>query len=234
MSEKRVRLACIASGSGTDFNSIATAWKNGWIPEVEEVVLISTKEGAGCLEKADKLGIKTHIILPVNKELPLVDLDNEGSEILKWADLVFLVGCIVRIPVPLIRACAPTRHVAIYNIHPAEPHEHGGQGMYGLAVHEHVLSQIRDQIRRGMKSDEDRFYTYPTVHEVIEEYDQGNPLLQGSVKISNNIITELIQGEGKNIKDLAEKLQKHVLPYEWQMLPCAVRMAAKKILDERS
>jgi folate-dependent phosphoribosylglycinamide formyltransferase PurN len=69
MSDK-VRLACIASGSGTDFESIAKAWKAGCIPEVSEVVLISTKKDAGCLDKADKLGIKTHIILPVKKKLP--------------------------------------------------------------------------------------------------------------------------------------------------------------------
>jgi len=232
MEDKKVRLACIASGSGTDFESIAKAWKDGWIPEVEEIVLISTKEGVGCLEKADKLGIKTHVIVPVNKELPLVSPENDATEILKRIDLIFLVGCIVRIPILLIRRYPMTRHLSIYNIHPADPHEHGGQDMYGLAVHEHVLNQILDQIKRGMKTDSDRFYTYPTVHEVTPEYDKGNPLLRGCVEISSDIITELVHGGGMNLEDLSERLQKHVLPYEWQILPTAVRMAAKKISEE--
>jgi len=231
MSEKKVRLACIASGSGTDFNSIAQAWKAGWIPEVDEVILFSTKEGAGCLEKADKLGIKTHVIVPVNKELPLVSPDNEASEILREIDLIFLVGCIVRIPILSIRRFPMTRHLAIYNIHPADPKKHGGQGMFGLAVHEHVLNQILDQIKRGMITDSDRFYTYPTVHEVTPEYDKGNHLLRGCVEIPQNIIDQLIHGGGMNLEELAEQLQKHVLPYEWQILPCAVRMAARKILE---
>jgi len=231
MEEKKVRLACIASGSGTDFESIAKAWKAGWIPEVDDVILFSTKEGAGCLEKANKLGIKTHVIIPVNKELPLVNPDNAAAEILRGIDLIFLVGCIVRIPILLIRRYPMTRHLSIYNIHPADPHEHGGQGMYGLAVHEHVLSQIRDQIMRGMKSEEDKFYTYPTVHEVTEEYDKGNPLLRGCVEIPKDIMSQVVHGGGTNLKDVAEQLQKHVLPYEWLMLPTAVRLAARKILE---
>ena len=228
MAEKKVRLACIASGSGTDFFSIAQAWKNGWIPEVEEVVLISTKKGAGCLEKAGVLGIKNMVVEPRDKALPESPL-NDALKKLGGVDFIFLVGCVFRISM----ASYPFNSMPIYNIHPADPHEHGGQGMYGLVVHEHVLTQILDQIKRGWKTNDDKFYTYPTVHEVSEEYDQGSPLLQGHVEIPWPIIEDLIKKE-ITLKQAAEDLQKHVLPYEWQILPPAVRMAAKKILDERS
>jgi len=221
MTEKKVRLACIASGSGTDFESIAKAWKAGWIPEVEEVVLISTKEGAGCLEKADKLGIKHEIVKPTEKWLIESELKDALIK-LDGASLIFLVGCIFKVDFGL----------PMYNIHPADPHDHGGQGMYGLAVHEHVLNQIYDRVRRGWRSDGNKYYTYPTVHEVTPEYDKGNPLLRGCVEIPWSIITELIHGGGMNLKGLAERLQKYVLPYEWMLLPTAVRMAARKILEE--
>jgi len=42
--KKGVNLALVASGSGTDADSIMAAWKSGKIPEVEEIILISTVE----------------------------------------------------------------------------------------------------------------------------------------------------------------------------------------------
>jgi folate-dependent phosphoribosylglycinamide formyltransferase PurN len=223
MAEKKVRLACIASGSGTDFKSIADAWKAGWIPEVSEVVLISTKEDAGCLAKADALGIRHKVVRPGKKRISEAALKEALSE-LGGVDLIFLVGCIVWVP---------NIGIPIYNIHPADPCEHGGQNMYGLEVHVHVLRQIVDEIKREWKRIEsDRFYTYPTVHEASAGYDQGQPLLRAPVEIPQQIIGGLMS-EGLSFKEAAEALQKHVLPYEWLMLPLAVRMAAKKIIDHR-
>jgi len=216
----KVRLACIASGSGTDFNSIAKAWKDGCIPEVSEVVLISTKEGVGCIDKAVNLGISFKIIKPFNKALPTDQLVAAGVE-LGGVDLIFLVGCIVKVP---------DVGIPMYNIHPADPHEHGGKYMYGLEVHIHVLRQIVDQIKRGWKKAQDRFFTYPTVHEAAREFDQGQILLQAHVEIPERIVRELMEGT-LTFEEAASALQKYVLPYEWQILPCAVRLAARKILD---
>lgn len=221
MAEKGVRLACIASGSGTDFNSIATAWKNGWLPEIAEMVLINTKEGAGCVEKAEKLGIKSKIVSPVKYRLPSEAITETLAEF-GGVDLIFLVGCIVWVP---------NIGIPMYNIHPANTHDHGGAGMYGLEVHVHVLLQIIDQIKRGWKRIEsDRFYTYPTVHEASTGYDRGTVLLQAGIEVPHKIISGIIDGS-LSFKEAAEKLQKYVLPFEWQMLPCAVRLAARKILE---
>jgi hypothetical protein len=35
------------------------------------------------------------------------------------------------------------------------------------------------------------------------------------------------------LKEAADKLQKHVLEYEWIFLPAGVRAAARKIIDEK-
>lgn len=223
---RKLRLVCIASGSGTDFESIAAAWKAGGMPEISEVVLISTKEGAGCLEKAAALGIKSRVVTPMadDKEKFLLDDDLVKAYIaLGGAHLTFLVGCIVKVPY--------TGH-PLCNIHPADPHEHGGKGMYGLEVHIHVLRQIIDQIKRGWKKAQDRFFTYPTIHEAAPEFDQGQILLQAHVEIPGHIISELMQGT-LTVEEAAKALQAQVLPYEWMMLPCAVRLAARKILEAK-
>jgi len=225
MVERKLRLACIASGSGTDFESIAKAWQAGMIPEVSEIVLISTKKGAGCIEKAKSLGVKFVVYQPVKSCLSKADLcyleKDFGSEV----DLIFLVGCVVKVS---------DVGIPMYNIHPADPIKHGGQGMYGLAVHLHVLNEIKDLVGRGMAKATDRFFTTPTVHEAVAEYDQGKELLRAQVEIPSDLVQFWVAGTCQcSDEDMAKKLQQIVLPFEWMMLPCAVRLAAKKILDQQ-
>ncbi|MDD3711006.1 MAG: formyltransferase family protein [Patescibacteria group bacterium] len=217
----KVTTVLIASGSGTDANAIMEAYRKGFIPEISLKKLISTKKGAGCLERAKRFRIETLVVdreylggYGFNKVL-FSELQNVGCE------LIFLVGCVVKIPTML--------DVSIYNIHPADIEKFGGKGMYGLAVHEKVLSEVLDLISRGKKSPDDRFFTYPTVHEAVSEYDSGAPLLVGSVEIPRSIIKDLLVGR-IDLQSAAQRLQDVVLPYEWMMLPTAVKIAANKIL----
>ena len=214
--EKQARLACIASGSGTDFYAIATAWERGEIPEVSDIFLLSTNKEAGCIEKSKALSIPCTII-DHKDALGVHDWNRKINNFLveNKIDLTFLVGCIHFID--------PDDHM--YNIHPADPHKHGGKGMYGLKVHEHVLAEILDEINRGMKVVDDQFYTLPTVHAVIKEYDRGRALLQAHVPIPISLVKALYQKE-ITLTQAAEELQKVVLPIEWKMLPAAVRIAA--------
>ena len=145
----KVRLVLVASGSGTDANSIIAAWRNGFLPEVEIVGLISTKYKAKCLEKAENHKVDGfvadyffHSKVQLNKFERLNHFNLRVSEILMAlkTDLVFLVGC--------VHLVFPIRGIAMYNIHPADPAKHGGNTMYGLDVHRHVLREIRDQLER--------------------------------------------------------------------------------------
>ncbi len=120
----------------------------------------------------------------------------------------------------------------MYNIHPADPYRHGGDHMYGLAVHEHVLEEIRDRLYRGRQELSRPCYTYPTVHEAVWEYDGGDLLLRQAVRIPPQLIHDYYYGL-ISLQEAAQALQKVVLPYEWLMLPAAVRMAARRILEER-
>jgi folate-dependent phosphoribosylglycinamide formyltransferase PurN len=221
----KINLALIASGSGTDADSIMTAWENECIPEINPPLLISTKKGVGCLEKARSRGLHSEVV--EYKEYSSSDHFNTACfSILKAAftDLIFLVGCIHKV--------YPVEGMAMYNIHPADPARHGGDKMYGLAVHQHVLEEVKDLIYRGKKKVSDHFYSFPTVHEVTLDYDGGDMLLRQAVLIPDTLIKNYSQGL-IDPKQAAKVLQEVVLPYEWLMLPAAVRMAARRILEKR-
>lgn len=226
--QPQVNLMLIASGGGTDANAIMSARKNGWLPEIGGIILVSTHVGAGCLEKATLCDVQSFTVVPPS--IPLRDGQHklafaaEISVLVKEYNigLIFCVGC--RIVLPLI-GCTP-----MYNIHPADPVAHGGNQMHSLAVHEHVLMAAVDEIKRGKKTlDLDDIFTYPTVHEVTVVPDDGASLLQGAVVVPAELLRKLMQGKC-SLRDAADELQQLVLPYEWMMLPTAVRMAAHRIL----
>lgn len=218
---KKVKTALIASGSGTDAYAIMTAYNNGEIPNIDLRLLISTKTGAGCLEKAKECGIRALTIS--RKELGAYGFNHEitHSLINEGIRMVFLVGCIVKIQI--------IKEIFFYNIHPADIINCGGIGMYGLEPHKKVLSNIADLIHRGRKTIANKFYTQPTIHEITDEYDSGNYFLKLNVEIPSRIVVEFMKNE--KLEESASELQKYVLRYEWLMLPQAVKMAAAKIID---
>lgn len=96
----------------------------------------------------------------------------------------------------------------IINIHPSLIPSFCGKGYYGLKVHEEAL-------KRGVK------VTGATVHIVNEIPDGGRILLQKAVSVH----------EG----DDAETLQHRVMEEaEWVLLPQALEMVSKEVLDRRS
>ncbi|MFZ1720445.1 MAG: formyltransferase family protein [Candidatus Moraniibacteriota bacterium] len=217
----------IASGSGTDATAIMRAWKLGAIPEVGKIVLLSTREGAGCLTKAAENGAESFTIIPGSSPLnpsDAIEFQRKLSRLCRAHDigLIFLVGCVVVLP--LIEG------IPMFNIHPACPLLHGGKKMYGLRVHEHVLLFHLDEIERGKKAlpSGDRFFTHPTVHEVTEKPDDGEFLLQGCVEIPKELLWDIQSGDIL-LTEGAMRLQKLVLPHEWMMLPAAVGMAIARI-----
>ncbi len=225
--KKIINLALVASGGGTGANAIMEAWVDGKIPGVNIEFLISTNGCAGCIEKARKHKVKSFVV-NYEKNNPEKFNQKVKNFMKTWEiDLIFLVGCIVKMP--LIEG------IPCYNIHPADPQLFGGEGMYGLAPHIKFLQALKKDID---DDDLERLpewepYTRPTIHRIIEEYDKGPELLSLKVKIPKDIIDDLtnIRADDKDgMKKLAERLQQHVSPHEWRLLPIAVRMAARKLV----
>lgn len=221
MSEK-VRTVLIASGSGTDANSVMVAKP----PLAEIICLLSTVEGAGCLEKAKENDIPTHVIARSGKTGEAFEREVELWLTRVDAELIFLLGCKHHIP--------QVHNVTMYNIHPAHPQKHGGRHMYGLEPHKHVLRGIRDKIWREMKVSTDQFRTRAVIHEAIEGMDKGEPLVEIHVDIPRYVIEMALDEEdGEALEKAAEELQQIVLPYEWIILPAAVQAACHKIIQEK-
>ena len=91
----------------------------------------------------------------------------------------------------------------ILNIHPALLPKFGGQGMYGMRVHEAVLAAGEQE-------------SGATVHLVDEEYDHGRVLAQEKVPVK--------------AEDTPETLQKRVLAVEHRLYAATLaRIAAGEI-----
>lgn len=217
----KIKTVLIASGSGTDAESIMKAYRNDSIKYAEIIALISTKENAGCLEKAKAYNVPSETIAYKKVPRAFSQLMLETLWGLE-ARLVFLVGCIHKIPV--------SNNFAMYNIHPADTVKYGGKRMYGLTVHEHVLEGVAHAIQCGQNPDS-VFYTTPTIHRVTEEYDRGAAFLTANIRIPKNIVDEFISHK-ITLTAAAQMLQAYVLPFEWLMLPAAVDLAAQQILRE--
>ncbi len=229
-----INLMLIASGSGTGANAIMQAHAAGQIPEIGNIVLVSTKTGAGCLERARALHYPCAVVEPRTNPLDSVTdrrwFLNDLSRAVKDHDceLAFLVGCTVVLPYESPAAFCVWR-IPIYNIHPAHIEKHGGKGMHDMRVHEHVLEEAIDLILRGKQNlKTDRFFTHPTVHEVTARPDDGPPLLTVAVEIPRALLQSVLD-ETLDLRAAALKLRDIVLPYEWLMLPAAVRMASMRL-----
>jgi phosphoribosylglycinamide formyltransferase-1 len=220
-----IKAGIIASGSGTDANAVMSAYNIGFIPELTDLRLISTKAGAGCLTKAENQKIN-RVVIECRKKEEVPDFNRRLHQYIKENNikLIILAGCVWEL--------YPVEGVLMINIHPADTQKHGGRHMYGLKVHERVLSDIMDIIYREIKNPEDDFETCVTIHEVGFPIDQGSIILKAHVKIPRDLVIGLHKGS-LSLKDASEILQKHILEYEWILLPAGVRAAARKIMDER-
>ncbi|MBQ3000278.1 MAG: phosphoribosylglycinamide formyltransferase [Oscillospiraceae bacterium] len=189
------RIAVLVSGGGTNLQALIDAQDRGELGGGQIVAVISSKEGAYALTRAENAGIPGYV-------LPRKSFDSSRAmtialvKMLKdlQIDLVVLAGCMIIFTEELVEAYPN----AIINVHPALIPSFCGQGYYGLRVHEEVL-------RYGVK------LSGATVHFVSAECDGGPIILQKSVAVLEN--------------DTPEALQKRIMEEaEWKLLPQAVAL----------
>ena len=167
------KIAVLASGSGTDLQSIIDAIENKYM-DVKIEAVISDKEGIYALERADKHGIKTYTF----------DRKIYGSsisdEILKVTcgkvDLIVLAGWLSILKGELIEKFKGK----IINIHPSLIPSFCGNGMYGLKVHEKAVEY-------GVK------ISGCTVHFVDDGTDTGPIIIQKAVPVYQDDTAETLQ-----------------------------------------
>jgi phosphoribosylglycinamide formyltransferase-1 len=157
------KLAIFASGSGTNAEEIFKHFQHH--PGIEVVLLLSNKQDAYALVRADKFNIPTRVF---NRT------QFQDETILSWLNEygvthIVLAGFLWLIPNYLIQKY-PKR---IVNIHPALLPKYGGKGMFGSKVHEVVKASGDTE-------------TGITIHLVNEVYDEGKVLFQDTCKIDDD------------------------------------------------
>ena len=189
------RIAVLVSGGGTNLQALIDAREKNCLGGGELSLVISSKPGAGALERAEKAGIKA-IAIERKKYACSFDFDAAIAAALTEhkIDLVVLAGFLSILGPQTLEAFENR----IINVHPALIPSFCGKGFYGLHVHEAVLEY-------GVK------VTGATVHFVNGEVDGGKIILQKAV--------DVLPG------DTSESLQQRVMrEAEWVLLLKAVAM----------
>ena len=200
---KKVPIAVLCSGGGTNLQAILDAEAAGNIPSGRVALVVSDNANAFALERAKKAGVEIAVF--DRKQVP--DRKERETRILallreKQIGLVILAGFMTILSENFTRAFENR----IINVHPSLIPSFCGPGYYGLKVHEAALA-------RGVK------VTGATVHYVNEVCDGGPIILQKAVNVE----------EG----DTPETLQKRVMrEAEWKILPAAAELVCKKLLQE--
>jgi len=195
-----LRLGFLASHGGSNLQAILDAVKEGSLP-AEVSVVISNNSRSRALERARAFGAPALHISGASEGSPEeADAAIAGALRSHGANLVVLAGYMRKIG-PRVLAAYPRR---IVNVHPALLPRHGGEGMYGLHVHEAVLAA-------GDRE------TGVTVHLVDDVYDHGTTLAQASVPVEPG--------------DTPETLQARVLKTEHRLYPETLRRIAAGEID---
>lgn len=198
----KTKIAVLVSGGGTNLQALIDAQNSGIMTDGEISLVISNKEGAYALTRAENAGIATATVLKKDCgtqeafEQRIMSLLNEnGIQIIVLAGFMSILS-------ENFTSAYPKR---IINVHPSLIPSFCGKGFYGLHVHEAALEY-------GVK------VTGATVHFVNEIPDGGEIIAQKAV--------EILDG------DTPEVLQKRVMEQaEWIILPQAVQKVSKLYRD---
>lgn len=169
-----LRVAVLLSGEGTSLENLCEEIDKGRVP-ARVVAVVSSKEGAGGLRRAENRGIPA-VAVPRKQHRDLDEFNDRLHEALAPHDpeLIALLGFLS--PFQLRGRFADR----VLNVHPALIPSFSGRGFYGRHVYEAVL-------QKGVK------LTGATVHFVDEEYDHGPIVLQEAVAVREDDDVESLQ-----------------------------------------
>ncbi len=187
-------VAVLISGGGTNLQALLDFERAGRLAGGQIALVVSSRADAYGLVRAQNAGKKTATI--VKKGTPLADFEAQLLQTLRREniDAIVLAGFLVILSPEFVAHFKDK----IINIHPSLLPSFGGEGFYGLRVHEAVLES-------GVR------VTGATAHIVSGEVDRGRILLQKAVDVRAD--------------DTPQSLQKRVMQEaEWVILPEALNM----------
>ena len=167
----KTKIAVLVSGGGTNLQALLDAQKAGKMPHGEIALVVSNKEGAYALTRAENFGVEGLVIKGPDFEAKLQAALEERN-----IQMIVLAG-FLKILSAEFTSKWPER---ILNIHPSLIPSFCGEGYYGLRVHEEALNY-------GVK------VTGATVHFVNEVPDGGRIIAQKAVDILPGDTPEILQ-----------------------------------------
>lgn len=199
----KARIAVLVSGGGTNLQALIDAEKAGILKSGAIGLVVSGKEGAYALKRAEENGIKT-VTIP-KKGMPQEEFEQKLIKVLDdyGADLIILAGFMSI----LSGEFTSYYRNKIINVHPALIPSFCGKGYYGIKVHEEAL-------KYGVK------VTGATVHYVNEIPDGGKIILQKAVSVSAKDTPETLQ-------------RKVMRQAEWKILPLAAEKVCREIIRNK-
>jgi phosphoribosylglycinamide formyltransferase-1 len=164
MSDTKLQIAVLLSGSGTSLENLLEKIEAGELPGEVRVVIASKTKAFG-LERARRRGIPA-VAIPRKQHPDVGEFNDAIHAVLEEydVDLVLLLGFLSPFET---RGRFEGRTM---NVHPALIPAFCGKGYYGHRVHEEVIES-------GVK------LTGATVHFVDAEYDHGPIILQEAVSV---------------------------------------------------
>lgn len=167
-----IKVAVFASGNGSNAINLYNYFHNHPTISIDGIYCNNPK--AGIIEKSKGLGIKCIVFGKENWiSGDILQILNKNQ-----TDFIVLAGFLWLVPKDIIKQF----NNRIINIHPALLPNYGGKGMYGMHVHEKVITDKQDE--SGI-----------TIHLVNEEYDKGEILLQEKVKILESDTAHTLAGK---------------------------------------
>jgi phosphoribosylglycinamide formyltransferase-1 len=172
----KLKLGILASHGGSNAQAIMENACSGEL-NAEVAVVISNNATAQVLERARKAGVPVEVVNAARYP----GAGNEDRAVLSTlrrhgVELVVLAGYMKKLGPATLEAYRNR----IVNIHPALLPRHGGQGKYGIHVHESVIAEGDTE-------------TGVTVHLVDEQYDHGRILGQIKLPVMPNDTPETLQ-----------------------------------------
>jgi phosphoribosylglycinamide formyltransferase-1 len=165
MSEK-VKLCVLASGRGTDLQSIIDACESGGIRSARVAMVLSNVPEAYALERAKDHGIEA-VCVPSRGMAREHHEEAVAREVnARGIGLIVLAGYVRILSPHFFKACS----IPVINIHPALLPLFGGKGWYGDKVHEAVIAS-------GAR------YSGCSVHIVTPDVDAGPIIVQKVVPV---------------------------------------------------
>jgi len=169
-------LGFLTSHNGSNMQAIIDACKSGSL-QAKPVVVISNNSNSGALARAKLESIPYyHLSQSTHPEPEKLDQAILDALLEHSVDIVVLAGYMKK----LGEMTLSHFRGAILNIHPALLPKFGGEGMYGIHVHEAVIAAKEKE-------------TGVTVHLVDEEYDNGSIIAQARIPVMPNDTPEILQ-----------------------------------------